>query len=147
MSEFYCVFSCVFLTIIFITHPGQSKMCPKHFMFKASSLTDTADGIPSLAHSECLTPQRQSNFSSQFTYPDIGTEESCLLQPCTKPKHAKTLTYWDGVCLIVCQQIGSGIFSTPALVNRNTGSVGMALLFWVISGCIAWSGACNFRSP
>ena len=55
----------------------------------------------------------------------------------------KTVTYWSGLSLVVGLQIGSGIFSSPALVNRNAGSVGMSLIVWVIAGCLAWTGACT----
>lgn len=58
----------------------------------------------------------------------------------------KTVTYWSGLSLVVGLQIGSGIFSSPALVNRNAGSVGMALVVWVIAGCLAWTGACIYPS-
>ena len=54
----------------------------------------------------------------------------------------KTVTYWSGLSLVVGLQIGSGIFSSPALVNRNAGSVGMSLIVWIIAGCLAWTGAC-----
>jgi hypothetical protein len=56
----------------------------------------------------------------------------------------KTVTYLSGLSLVVGLQIGSGIFSSPALVNRNAGSVGMSLIVWVIAGCLAWTGACTF---
>src|SRR5271170_6956633 len=55
----------------------------------------------------------------------------------------KTVTYWSGLSLVVGLQIGSGIFSSPALVNRNAGSVGMSLIVWVLAGCLAWTGACT----
>jgi len=55
----------------------------------------------------------------------------------------KTVTYWSGLSLVVGLQIGSGIFSSPALVNRNAGSVGMSLIVWIIAGCLAWTGACT----
>lgn len=56
----------------------------------------------------------------------------------------KSVTYWSGLTLVVGLQIGSGIFSTPALVNQNAGSVGMSFIVWIIAGCLAWTGACNF---
>src|SRR5579859_6412557 len=55
----------------------------------------------------------------------------------------KTVTYWSGLSLVVGLQIGSGIFSSPALVNRNAGSVGMSLIVWIVAGCLAWTGACT----
>ena len=115
-------------------------------MFQQSFVNGTAatvDEIPSLTHPEYLETQVLSG-SSQDSRSNIPTEENRLLRPISQPKHSKSLTWWDGVCLVVCQQIGSGIFSTPALVNKNAGSVGMSLLCWVVAGCIAWSGACTF---
>jgi hypothetical protein len=55
----------------------------------------------------------------------------------------KTVTYWSGLSLVVGLQIGSGIFSSPALVNRNAGSIGMSLIVWIVAGCLAWTGACT----
>lgn len=54
----------------------------------------------------------------------------------------KTVTYWSGLSLVVGLQIGSGIFSSPALVNSNAGSIGMSLIVWILAGCLAWTGAC-----
>jgi hypothetical protein len=59
----------------------------------------------------------------------------------------KTVTYWSGLSLVVGLQIGSGIFSSPALVNRNAGSVGMSLIVWLFAGCLAWTGACTLSDP
>jgi hypothetical protein len=53
----------------------------------------------------------------------------------------KTVTYWSGLSLVVGLQIGSGIFSSPALVNRNAGSVGMSLIIWMVAGLLVWTGA------
>jgi Tryptophan/tyrosine permease family len=61
----------------------------------------------------------------------------------TRLEDDKTVTYWQGVCLIVSRQIGAGIFSIPAIVNRNAGSVGASFLFWIAAGCVAYTGACN----
>ena len=58
----------------------------------------------------------------------------------------KTVTYWSGLSLVVGLQIGSGIFSSPALVNHNAGSVGMSLVVWIVAGCLAWTGACTCLS-
>jgi hypothetical protein len=59
----------------------------------------------------------------------------------------KTVTYWSGLSLVVGLQIGSGIFSSPALVNSNAGSIGMSLIVWVCAGCLAWTGACTYSPP
>lgn len=58
-------------------------------------------------------------------------------------KH-KTLTYLNGLSLIVGLIIGSGIFSSPSQVNVNAGSPGAALIIWVIAGVLAWTGAASY---
>ncbi|KAJ9131104.1 Asc-type amino acid transporter 1 [Pleurostoma richardsiae] len=58
-------------------------------------------------------------------------------------KH-KTLTYLNGLSLIVGLIIGSGIFSAPSQVNFNVGSPGAALIVWVIAGVLAWTGAASY---
>ena len=58
-------------------------------------------------------------------------------------KH-KTLTYLNGLSLIVGLIIGSGIFSSPSQVNGNAGSPGAALVVWAIAGILAWTGASSY---
>ncbi|KAI2643204.1 amino acid permease-domain-containing protein [Xylaria nigripes] len=58
-------------------------------------------------------------------------------------KH-KTLTYLNGLGLIVGLIIGSGIFSSPSMVNINVGSVGASLVVWAIAGVLAWTGAASY---
>ncbi|KAI9049644.1 hypothetical protein LZ554_006669 [Drepanopeziza brunnea f. sp. 'monogermtubi'] len=58
-------------------------------------------------------------------------------------KH-KTLTYLNGLSLIVGLIIGSGIFSSPSQVNINAGSPGASLLVWTIAGVLAWTGASSY---
>lgn len=45
-----------------------------------------------------------------------------------------------GVALIVGMQIGSGIFSSPGVVAKETGSVGSALILWMSAGFLSWAG-------
>lgn len=56
----------------------------------------------------------------------------------------KSLTYLNGLSLVVGLIIGSGIFSSPASVNSNAGSPGAALLVWIVSGMLAWTGAASY---
>ena len=58
-------------------------------------------------------------------------------------KH-KTLTYLNGLSLIVGLIIGSGIFSSPSEVSSKVGSPGAALVVWVIAGTLAWTGAASY---
>lgn len=54
-----------------------------------------------------------------------------------KPK----MTLLNGITVIVGSIIGSGIFISPTGVLKNTGSVGMSLIVWVISGLYSMVGA------
>lgn len=58
-------------------------------------------------------------------------------------KH-KSLTYLNGLSLIVGLIIGSGIFSSPSQVNANAGSIGASLIVWVLAGLLAWTGAASY---
>ena len=58
-------------------------------------------------------------------------------------KH-KSLTYLNGLSLIVGLIIGSGIFSSPAQVNINAGSYGASLIIWTVAGILAWTGAASY---
>lgn len=58
-------------------------------------------------------------------------------------KH-KTLTYLNGLSLIIGLIIGSGIFSSPSQVNVNAGSPGASLIVWGVAGVLAWTGASSY---
>ncbi|KAK4550744.1 hypothetical protein LTR36_000323 [Oleoguttula mirabilis] len=68
---------------------------------------------------------------------DLGTGQQSL------EKH-KSLTFLNGLSLVVGLIIGSGVFSSPASVNSNAGSPGAALIVWVVSGILAWTGAASY---
>lgn len=54
-----------------------------------------------------------------------------------KPK----MTLFNGITVIVGSIIGSGIFISPTGVLAHTGSVGMALVVWILSGIFSMIGA------
>ena len=72
--------------------------------------------------------------------PDSGPAD---LDGVSLEKH-KSLTYLNGLSLIVGLIIGSGIFSSPAQVNINTGSYGASLVVWAVAGVLAWTGAASY---
>ena len=53
----------------------------------------------------------------------------------------KTVTVFGGIGLIVGSIIGSGIFLSPKYVLESTGSIGLSLIVWVLSGLIALFGS------
>jgi amino acid transporter len=56
----------------------------------------------------------------------------------------KSLTYLNGLSLVVGLIIGSGIFSSPSQVNANAGSPGASLIVWAVAGILAWTGAASY---
>ncbi|KAK2019755.1 amino acid permease [Colletotrichum eremochloae] len=81
-------------------------------------------------------------------YAPIGAPTSTALQNGglgggSLEKH-KTLTYLNGLSLIVGLIIGSGIFSSPSQVSSKVGSPGAALVVWIIAGVLAWTGAASY---
>ena len=58
-------------------------------------------------------------------------------------KH-KTLTYLNGLSLVIGLIIGSGIFSSPSQVSSKVGSPGAALVVWTVAGLLAWTGANSY---
>lgn len=56
-------------------------------------------------------------------------------------KMKKELALIDGVAIIVGVIIGSGIFVSPKGVLRYSGSVGQAIIVWVLSGMLSMVGA------
>lgn len=58
-------------------------------------------------------------------------------------KH-KSLTFLNGLSLVIGLIIGSGIFSSPSQVNTNAGSPGASLLVWAVAGLLAWTGAASY---
>ena len=53
----------------------------------------------------------------------------------------RTLSAFDGACIIVGIIIGAGIYQTTPLVAANSGSVEWILGIWVLGGCLALVGA------
>ena len=83
--------------------------------------------------------------STAAGYSVLGTQSSGPfdLNGASLEKH-KSLTYLNGLSLIVGIIIGSGIFSSPSQVNNNAGSPGASLIVWAVAGLLAWTGAASY---
>ena len=56
----------------------------------------------------------------------------------------RELYLFDGVALVVCSVIGSGIFLVPSAVAQKIQEPGLILLVWVVSGIIAFFGGLSY---
>lgn len=88
-----------------------------------------------------LFPLSSSSTDPLYMSLDPTTTRGASFQNLEKQK---SITYLNGLSLVVGLQIGSGIFSSPAQVNSNAGSPGAALIIWLISGILAWTGASSY---
>jgi amino acid transporter len=97
-----------------------------------------------------FTPALFPLSSTQGGYAPLGAPSSLSLErhpggleSGNLEKH-KTLTYLNGLSLIVGLIIGSGIFSSPGLVSSHAGSPGASLIVWTLAGVLAWTGAASY---
>lgn len=105
---------------------GRSYSVSSAFDFASNffPLSSTAAGYAALGNATSLDPTTALNGGSL-------------------EKH-KTLTYTNGLSLVIGLIIGSGIFSSPAQVNVNAGSPGASLIVWLTAGLLAWTGAASY---
>lgn len=110
-------------------HPGRSYSVSSAFDFTPAlfPLSSTQGGYAPLGAPSSVSLERQT-----------GGLNSGNLE-----KH-KSLTYLNGLSLIVSLIIGSGIFSSPGLVSSHAGSPGASLIVWVMAGVLAWTGAASY---
>ncbi|KAL1437502.1 hypothetical protein MTO96_048887 [Rhipicephalus appendiculatus] len=59
----------------------------------------------------------------------------------------RQLTWIGGTAVVLGNVIGSGIFVTPSSIFRSSGSVGVALLIWCLSGVISMMGKSQLETP
>jgi amino acid transporter len=73
-----------------------------------------------------------------------ATDPTAALNGGVSLERHKSLTYLNGLSLVIGLIIGSGIFSSPAEVNKNAGSPGASLVVWLVAGLLAWTGAASY---
>ncbi|KAL9633780.1 MAG: hypothetical protein Q9164_004491, partial [Protoblastenia rupestris] len=113
-------------------HPETTPRPLHHRSYSVSSAFDFTSNLFPLS-------------STAAGYSVIGAPSSgpTDLNGASLEKH-KSLTYLNGLSLIVGLIIGSGIFSSPAQVNINAGSYGASLVVWTVAGILAWTGAASY---
>jgi len=112
---------------------------PRHKHNRSYSVTSAFDFAPNLFP---LSSTAQG-------YTALGAPSNPALDPSNalnggSLERNKSLTYLNGLSLVIGLIIGSGIFSSPSQVNKNAGSPGASLLVWVVAGILAWTGAASY---
>lgn len=74
--------------------------------------------------------------------PNLSTVPLISSGPGSPPP--RTLTFKNGLAVVVGIQIGSGIFSAPATVISVVESRTLAVIAWLLAGLLAWTGAISF---
>lgn len=95
-----------------------------------------------LSSSRVSAPTAGTMTEAKLDYKEVPTKDGDEVKADTevvglKPK----MTLLNGITVIVGSIIGSGIFISPTVVLQNTGSVGVSLIVWVISGLFSMVGA------
>ncbi|KAL8762101.1 MAG: hypothetical protein Q9184_001846 [Pyrenodesmia sp. 2 TL-2023] len=119
----------------------------------ASNPVGTTQQRP-LPHSRSFSVSSAFDFTSNLFplsttaagYTSLGSAQNAALEldgGTSLEKH-KSITYLNGLSLIIGLIIGSGIFSSPAQITTNAGSPGASLLVWLVAGILAWTGAASY---
>ncbi|KAL9602843.1 MAG: hypothetical protein Q9219_001538 [cf. Caloplaca sp. 3 TL-2023] len=120
------------------------------------SATNPAGATPQrpLAHARSFSVSSAFDFASNLFplsstaagYTSLGaTHENALdLDGGGSLEKHKSITYLNGLSLVIGLIIGSGIFSSPAQITTNAGSPGASLIVWFVAGILAWTGAASY---
>ena len=80
--------------------------------------------------------------------PDPETAEvtnlNCSIPSGSPSTPKRQLTHSACLAVILSIQIGSGIFSAPAVVGAHVSSVIVGLLIWILAGGLVWTGASSY---
>ncbi|TPX36179.1 hypothetical protein SmJEL517_g01443 [Synchytrium microbalum] len=73
---------------------------------------------------------------------DFGTSLAIPLSlSVNRPELSQVVSLKNGLALVIGQMIGSGVFASPGPVFKHSGSVGMSLIVWILSGFLAMTGS------
>lgn len=143
-------------------HDGSSSLSGPSSSRRLSLENEDPLASPSLQRTPGGRMNRSYSVSSAFDFTPtlfplsstVGTGYTALGAPSTTSlplRHGlevleknKSLTYLNGLSLVVGLIIGSGIFSSPSQVNIHVGSPGASLIVWLVSGLLAWTGAASY---
>ena len=78
-----------------------------------------------------MHPQETQQSTANFNENEPKNSKGSSLLP-------KKFGMFDGAAHIIGVVIGSGIFISPVVVLKNTGSPGMSLIIWAVAGIIRY---------
>lgn len=105
-------------------------------------LASTTQGKPRRARAPSFSVDFSGRLLQLAASTDTGTSAAERGErPGTVKEHVSLA---GGIALVVGIVIGSGIFSSPGVVAKETGSVGTALLVWLGAGLLSWAGGSSF---
>lgn len=87
-----------------------------------------------LAPMQGFTQSRRSSGASSRLRPDQNNDGGAI-------ELKKELGLMDGVAIIVGVIVGAGIFVSPKGVLLYSGSIGQAIIVWILSGVLSMVGA------
>lgn len=115
---------------------------------------DTSHKVPVAPATKAASDSRTSAESADFTFaesilrlgPTQEADSSMREHGAARPDDAmvRRISLIDAVALTIGLQVGSGIFSSPGIITADTGSVGMSIVVWLLSGALAYTGACSY---
>ncbi|KAJ1818374.1 methionine permease, partial [Coemansia sp. RSA 2598] len=88
------------------------------------------------------TADRISTGQDAFSF-DVERPPPEAIEQADEPLERR-LGLWSGMAIVMGSIIGSGIFSTPALILGSVGSVGMSIVVWVIGALVSICGCAAY---
>nr|UJH94615.1 Bat1 [Starmerella bombicola] len=74
--------------------------------------------------------------------PALDIEQLSIEEASAEETESKgSVTFYQGLGLVIGLQVGSGIFSSPNQIHVHSGSYGASIVVWCVSGLLAWCGA------